>query len=179
MGKNSHYTIESAWDEITKVKSKYNQTLLIELYQMAAPFITKYQDADIATLQTAQFACDYRKVKGQQRISYKKKLEELGNGPIGPVSDKLVAGTNMKAPLFMELTDSSIMKMHSKTAWQDKRVIARKPNQDQSLDSKTKVMLYCPWRRMETDLVQEKVESADKGLCDMRRLQLFPASIHD
>lgn len=127
----------------------------------------------------AQFACDYRKVKGQQRISYKKKLEELGNGPIGPVSDKLVAGTNMKAPLFMELTDSSIMKMHSKTAWQDKRVIARKPNQDQSLDSKTKVMLYCPWRRMETDLVQEKVESADKGLCDMRRLQLFPASIHD
>lgn len=127
----------------------------------------------------AQFACDYRKVKGQQRISYKKKLEELGNGPIGPVSDKLVAGTNMKAPLFMELTDSSIMKMHSKTAWQDKRVIARKPNQDQSLDSKTKVMLYCPWRRMETDLVQENVESADKGLCDMRRLQLFPASIHD
>ena len=127
----------------------------------------------------AQFACDYRKLKGQQLVSYKKKLEELGNGPVGPESDKLVAGTHMKAPLFMELNDSSIMKMHSKTTWQDKRVIMRKPSQDQSLDSKTKVMLYCPWRRMERDLAEDEVESADKQACDMRRLQLFPTSIHD
>ena len=127
----------------------------------------------------AHFACDYRKLKGQQLVSYKKKLEELGNGPIGPDSDKLVAGTHMKAPLFMELADSSIVKMHSKTTWQDKRVIMRKPSQDQSLDSKTKVMLFCPWRRMERDLTQEKVESADKRACDIRRLQLFPTSTHD
>ena len=153
------------------------QELVIRTSKIEKDYENRPKGAD--PMSYAQFACDYRKLKGQQLVSYKKKLEELGNGPMGPESDKLIAGSHMKAPLFMELTDSSIMKMHSKATWQDKRVIIRKPSQDQSLDSKTKVMLYCPWRRMERDLTQEKVESSDKQACDIRRLQLFPNSTHD
>ena len=59
MGRNSHYTLESAWDEISKVKAKYNQDKLIELYNLVSPFITKYQDADVKTLSTPEFAVDY------------------------------------------------------------------------------------------------------------------------
>ena len=51
--------MESAWTEITKVKSTYNQQKLIELYQMAAPFIEKYQEADVKVLSTKEFAIDY------------------------------------------------------------------------------------------------------------------------
>ena len=59
MNKNSHYTLESAWEEISKVKSKYNQQKLIELYQMSEPFIRKYQDVDVSVLSTPEFAVDY------------------------------------------------------------------------------------------------------------------------
>ena len=59
MNKNGHYTLESAWEEISKVKSKYNQQKLIELYQMSEPFIRKYQDVDVSVLSTPEFAVDY------------------------------------------------------------------------------------------------------------------------
>ena len=59
MGKNGHYTLESAWNEISKVKNAYNQQKLVELYQKAAPFIEKYQDTDVKTLFTPEFAMDY------------------------------------------------------------------------------------------------------------------------
>ena len=153
------------------------QELFMRTHKVEKDYENRPKEADPMTF--AQFVCDYRKLKGQELVSYKKKLKDLGNGPMGPPSDKLVAGSNMKAPLYMELTDQSIMKMHSKTTWQDKRVIIRKPSQDQTLDSKTKVMLYCPWRRMERDLAQDKVESADLQACDRCRLQLFPNSTHD
>ena len=175
-----------SWVPINEESRASGETVFVdvnvqELVMRTSKVEKDYENRPIGAdpLSFAQFACDYRKLRGQQLVSYKKKLEELGNGPMGPESDKLIAGTHMKAPLFMELTDSSIMKMHSKETWQDKRVIIRKPSQDQSLDSKTKVMLYCPWRRMERDLTKEKVDSADKHACDIRRLQLFPNSTHD
>ena len=59
MGRNSHYSLESAWEEITKVKSKYNRDKLIAIYQKAAPFVQKYQDTDIKALSTPEFARDY------------------------------------------------------------------------------------------------------------------------
>ena len=59
MSRNGHFSLESAWNEIAKVKNQYNQQKLIELYQKAAPFITKYQDCDVETLTTQQFAKDY------------------------------------------------------------------------------------------------------------------------
>ena len=59
MNKNSHYTLESAWEEISKVKSKYNQQKLIELYHMSVPFIQKYQDVSVSVLSTPEFAIDY------------------------------------------------------------------------------------------------------------------------
>jgi hypothetical protein len=150
------------------------QELVMRTQKIEKDYENRPEGADLMPF--AQLVCDYRKLQGQQLENYKKKL---GDDAMGPASDKLIVGTDMKAPLFMKLGDSTIMKMHSKTTWQDKRVIIRKPNQDQSLDSKTKVMLFCPWRRMERDLTQEKVESADKQACDKRRLQLFPTSIHD
>ena len=59
MGKNAHYTVESAWTEISKVKSTYNQQKLIELYHMAVPFIEKYDNAAVTVLSTREFAVDY------------------------------------------------------------------------------------------------------------------------
>ena len=59
MGKNAHYTVESAWTEISKVKSTYNQQKLIELYHMAVPFIEKYDNSPVTVLSTREFAVDY------------------------------------------------------------------------------------------------------------------------
>ena len=59
MARNGHFSLESAWGEIANVKSPYNQQKLIEIYRKAAPFITKYQGADIKTLTTKEFAIDY------------------------------------------------------------------------------------------------------------------------
>ena len=86
MGRNSHYTLESAWEEISKVKNKYNQQKLIELYQLASPFVTKYQDADVAVLCTPGFACDFLPILRlivQQSAGKKFLLSYVANPYIG------------------------------------------------------------------------------------------------
>ena len=59
MGRNAHYTLEEAWDAITKVKSDFNRQKLIEIYNMVANFIPKYQHKPITELLTPFFAQDY------------------------------------------------------------------------------------------------------------------------
>ena len=69
MGRNAHYTLEEAWDAISKVKSDFNRQKLIELYNMVAIFVPKYQNKPVAELLTPFFAQDYlpilRKIIGQ------------------------------------------------------------------------------------------------------------------
>ena len=128
MGKNGHYTLESAWEEICKVKHTYNREKLIEIYHLVSPFINKYQDASLVDLTTSQFANDYLPILKKivkQSAGKKLMLSFVGNPYVGitkSVNWIIWLPTRIGSQAAMSLLRSYIEELEAQTSQTNRHV---------------------------------------------------------
>ena len=125
----------------------------------------------------AQFLTQYRLIDDEGGREHRSLREQLAHGDIGPLSrTTLIAGTMERAPRFMRLRNSSILKLRD-----NKNLIPMLNSGNQTLDDACKVFLFGKWRRPEVLLREDNLASITEEelkTCNKVRLELFPESYY-